>query len=532
MNHTPDVSHSISPGDPVSVRRIIRALDCTLHKLPHHPFNTLPSYIIISSTTSAMISLSLSLVLLFSAAASASPTPGPLHIPITRRSNGVHDMDRYSAAATHLRGKYGYHDANQPHRRAASSSNMAIVNQKQDSSYYGTVSIGTPPQTFSVILDTGSSDLWVTDNTCKTCDSSLSLFNPSSSSTFKSGGQQTTIRYGSGEVAGQVSSDSVTMGGFTINPQTFLSVDQTSQDLVDDPVSGIMGLAFNGISSTHSTPFWQALASGGQLTAPEMAFWLTRFIDDQSAMDNEPGGAFTLGGTNSSLFQGDIDFVNMPTSPQESNTFWLLSMSSVTVQGKSVPITSGASALSAIDTGTTLIGGPTNDVSAIWAAVPGSQNVTNMPGFWAFPCTTSISISLSFGGKLWPINPTDMNLGQLSRTSSLCLGAIFDLSMGSNIVSGSGNPSWVVGDTFLKNVYSVFRMTPPSVGFAQLSAAAGSSGSSAQHSATAPQLTSSLLPSGPPSSPSSITSMMSNTNAGTPQAGPTNSISTCCTHSR
>jgi len=90
-----------------------------------------------------------------------------------------------------------------------------------------------------------------------------------------------------------------------------------------------------------------------------------------------------------------------------------------------------------------------------------------------------------------------MNLGQLSRGSSQCLGAIFDLSLGSNIPSGSGNPSWVVGDTFLvckslsngmlyadppplcalqKNVYSVYRASPPSVGFAQLSSVAGGSG--------------------------------------------------------
>lgn len=86
-----------------------------------------------------------------------------------------------------------------------------------------------------------------------------------------------------------------------------------------------MGLAFVGISSTQTTPFWQGLISASQLEQPLMAFWLTRFRGANNVKEEEPGGAFTLGGTNSSLFQGDIEFINMagPSTP----TFWLLSVS-------------------------------------------------------------------------------------------------------------------------------------------------------------------------------------------------------------
>ncbi|KDN49658.1 hypothetical protein RSAG8_01723, partial [Rhizoctonia solani AG-8 WAC10335] len=58
----------------------------------------------------------------------------------------------------------------------------------------------------------------------------------------------------------------------------------------------------------------------------------------------------------------------------------------------------------------------------------------------------------------------------LTTNPNVCVGAIFELSMG-----GLGNPDvpqWVVGDAFLKNVYSIYRYEPPSIGFAQLSAAA------------------------------------------------------------
>ncbi|KAF8869555.1 aspartic peptidase domain-containing protein [Infundibulicybe gibba] len=367
----------------------------------------------------------------------------PLHIPIARRSSGVRDTNSYFVDAAYLRRKYNYHHGNQSHRRATAVSSMDIVNQGRDLAYYGTISIGTPPQKLSVILDTGSPDLWVVGGECRTCDPTVPLFDPSSSISFKSVGRRANIRYEAAGVTGQMATDT--------------------------PVSGIMGLAFNDIAGTHRT-FLQAMALSGQLPALEMSFWLSRFRDDPYASNNEPGGIFTLGGTNSTLFQGNIDFVDMVTSSQRPNTYWMLSMTSITVQEKLIPIASGQSALSSIDTGTSFIAGPGEDVSAIWSAVPGSQPVPNKPGFWAFPCATRVSIKLSFGGELWPIDPVDMNLGRLpgSRLSSLCLGAIFDIGMGKDTTRRLGDPSWIIGDTFLKNVYSVFRVTPPSVGFAQL----------------------------------------------------------------
>lgn len=62
-------------------------------------------------------------------------------------------------------------------------------------------------------------------------------------------------------------------------------------------------------------------------------------------------------------------------------------------------------------------------------------------------CSTNVQVSFSFGGKSWPISTDDMNLGTVG--GGMCLGGIFDLGLGSNIGSGGGNPSWVVGDTFL-----------------------------------------------------------------------------------
>ncbi|KAF4567268.1 hypothetical protein EYR40_006265 [Pleurotus pulmonarius] len=333
----------------------------------------------------------------------------------------------------------------------------------------------------NVILDTGSSDLWVADSSCQTCDPTTPLFSLARSSSIVGGGasgQRVTIRYGSGEVAGSVAQDTVAMGPFTFAQQTFLAVDQTSNGLLDGSVSGILGLAFSAISSTRSTPFWLNLLNNGgtanSLTAPEMSFWLRRLRGVPGVQLEESGGVFTLGGRNSSLFQGEVEF--LPLTGGNTRTFWLLNLAGLTVNGNSVSVATGSAGVSAIDTGTTLIGGPSADVRAIWDAVPGSQPVDGMDGFFSFPCTQTVSMTISYGGQFWPINPRDMNLGRLAPGSSQCLGGVFDLGLGSSIVSGGGNPNWVVGDVFLKNVYSIFSAgNPPSIGFAQLSDAAGGS---------------------------------------------------------
>lgn len=182
----------------------------------------------------------------------------------------------------------------------------------------------------------------------------------------------------------------IPMDPFHVKTHTYAPVaaEEIDQNLIEGSVSGLMGLAFQALAETEAPPFWQALITNNQLDAPEMAFQLTR----STSLQDQPGGTFTLGGTNSSLFTGDIEFHDLVSTP----SFWLLSLSGiysyiaslspidpragVTMQGKSVSISTGNSAISAIDTGTTAIGGPTADVNAIWAAVPGASAVEERGG--------------------------------------------------------------------------------------------------------------------------------------------------------
>ncbi|KAJ6581457.1 acid protease [Mycena capillaripes] len=387
----------------------------------------------------------------------ATPTPQPKGISIDLRrrvhSRSVEDWGVW--AKNHRAGvaaKYG------GHTKRSTGTNL-ITNQGTDSSFFGSLAIGTPAVSFDVILDTGSADLWVVGNTCSRGCSSVPTFDPSSSSSFQNESTTFSITYGSGEALGALASETVQMAGFSVSKQVFAVCDQVSTGLLNDPVSGLLGLAWQSIASSGAPPFWQTLASGNQWDSPVMAFQLTRFSNQSRSQDLEVGGSFTMGFVNTTLFSGDIEYIDMPTS---TNSYWILPVTAITVQGNSIQVNSGTDSYAAIDTGTTLVGGPPDQIASLYAQIPDSQVGTgNYEGYYMYPCDTSVTVTLSFGGKSWAISPTDFEFRDLGQGT--CLGSFFTLT------TGDSAPSWIIGDVFLKNVYSVFRYNPPSVGFASLS---------------------------------------------------------------
>jgi hypothetical protein len=154
------------------------------------------------------------------------------------------------------------------------------------------------------------------------------------------------------------------------------------------------------------------------------------------------------------------------------------------MQGTTINL--GSNNMVAVDTGTTLIGGPQSIVESIYDAIPGSERMTGAyANYYQYPCTSTIDLKITFGSYEIAIGDADFNLGRYSNDDSKCTGAVYIQSL------SSGSPvQWIVGDTALKNVYSVYRYSPPAVGFAALPGAV----SSATGSTTIPNV--STLPAG------------------------------------
>lgn len=351
-----------------------------------------------------------------------------------------------------------------------------LGNGLSDAIYYGPVSIGTPYQEFQVIFDTGSSDLWIPTSSCTNCPSGVPKFSPELSSSLEVSNQTFGIVYGSGNATGISATDTISMAGFAQQAAQFALVNRTAAILRSNlpQVSGIMGFGWSSISVANSVPFWEALAQAGTLTNGTFAFALTREKDlalegVRQVNNSVPGGSLTLGGVDETLFDGDISFV-----PLINKGFWLVPMGGVRVNSNAVNVTqNGTNPSVAIDTGTSLIAAPLAAVQAIYSQIPGSVPSTNpsFKGYWEYPCTTEVTISLTFGGVEYKMDPRDFNLG--SPGDGNCLGSIFELDTGAE-----GNPqapTWIVGDAFLKNVYSVYVFEPASVGFAKLSDGSGNS---------------------------------------------------------
>ncbi|KAF5383540.1 hypothetical protein D9615_003749 [Tricholomella constricta] len=408
-------------------------------------------------------SFPLSLVLLLSVSHSviAAPNaPQGQYVPLVRRTLRARSVEEWGEWAKAHREKLSAKYGDTEKRKRSTGTNL-LTNQNSDSSFFGSLAIGTPPVSYNVILDTGSADLWVADANCNVTCNGVATFNPTASSTFSTTDLPFEISYGSGRASGTLGADTIQMAGFSVSNQTFGICDSVSDGLLTVPVSGLLGLAFKTIASSGATPFWQALVAGDAWDSPLMAFQLTRFLDDQTAQSLEFGGSFTMGFVNNTLFTGDIEYVDLATTA----SYWILPLTSLTTQGTNLEVPTGPEAYAAIDTGTTLVGGPTRYMTEFYAQIPGAAPGTgNFEGYYTYPCATDVNVTMAFGGKNWAISEADFRLTQL--TQNQCLGAFFDLQ------TGRSAPSWIVGDTFLKNVYSVFRYDPPSVGFAQLSDAA------------------------------------------------------------
>ncbi|ESK94875.1 aspartic peptidase a1 [Moniliophthora roreri MCA 2997] len=385
-------------------------------------------------------------------------------IPLRRRAPSPRSYDEWGAWAKKNKAAVEAKYSVAPAQRKRSTGTNLLVNQNADSSFYGSIAVGTPAVSYDVILDTGSSDLWLADEAAcqsSSCDN-IATFRASASSTFKNTSTPFSITYGSGFASGTLGSDTVQMAGFSVSNQIFAVCDNVDQGLLTYPVSGLMGLAFETIASSEATPFWEALVKGGAWDEPLMTFQLTRYGNDSRAETLEPGGSFTMGFTNNTLYTGDIDYHDIPGG---QGTYWIQEISALSIQGNSISIPSGSEAYAAIDTGTTLIAGPSQYVEQIYSNIPGSRPGTgDYDGYYLYPCDTTVSTTIAFGGQTWSISNADFQVTQVNN--EYCLGPFFSLTRS----SGSGTPSWIIGDTFLKNVYSVFRYSPPSVGFAQLSA--------------------------------------------------------------
>ncbi|NXM75124.1 PEPC protein, partial [Serilophus lunatus] len=144
--------------------------------------------------------------------------------------------------------------------------------------YFGEIGIGTPPQNFLVIFDTGSSNLWVPSTYCESpaCEDHA-RFNYSLSSTFLGIDLTYTLRYGFGDVSVVLGYDTVTIQNIVIRNQEFgLSLDEPSRPFSYLDFDGILGMAYPGVGIRGFSTLLQNMLQQNQLEKPIFSFYFSR----------------------------------------------------------------------------------------------------------------------------------------------------------------------------------------------------------------------------------------------------------------
>tara|TARA_B110000285_G_C15023867_1_gene563079 strand:- start:77 stop:1000 length:924 start_codon:yes stop_codon:yes gene_type:complete len=297
--------------------------------------------------------------------------------------------------------------------------------------YFIEVEIGTPPQTFTMVPDTGSSNLWVYSSSCWSLPCwTHPLYNSKKSSTYEKDGSDFVIQYGSGGVKGTVSKDVAKMGDDITAPMSFGEVTSASGvSFIASQMSGILGLAYDTISVNKLPTFFDNAA----LTDKSFSFYL-HDTADQSYMV-VPG----------------MDSENYETIEKHNvveQKYWALQLDSI-AQGDSKIDASDYKAV--IDSGTSLLVGPKKIVDPLIKGITVKKDCSNID---------------SLPSMTFTIDETDYELDASDYVLKITQGGQSECLLGVQSMDfPEGFNYFILGDVFMRKYPSYFNLNDNTVSF-------------------------------------------------------------------
>lgn len=306
--------------------------------------------------------------------------------------------------------------------------------------YWGTISVGKPPQSFRVIFDTGSGNLVVPSWDCQTdgCNPHRK-YSPLKSSTAAAiktakGKNSTKITYGTGQVEGNFYSDQLCLSESICASVHFLAAsDETTDPFKNQPYDGILGLGLNALSMDKGFSIVNDLFTAGQL--PQDLFTV--------ALSDDGSSEITFGGYRPELLASEITWM-----PVSSDSYWQIAVADLTFDGKDTGLCDGG-CKAIVDTGTSMLAGPPELIQQLTAKISARVDCSN----WA----TLPRIGFKVGEWLLNLLPEDY----MDRSGGVCTFAISTVD-----VPPPKGPLFLLGDPFLRRIVTVFDYSGPRLGFA------------------------------------------------------------------
>ncbi|KAI5119244.1 hypothetical protein M0805_008795 [Coniferiporia weirii] len=370
----------------------------------------------------------------------------PFSLKINATGSTLPQIDR--ARAAHLITKGNSLAGRSLDRRTASFdvTNAAVT-------YLADVGVGSPATTYSLLIDTGSSNTWVgADKTyVKT-------------STSKSTGKSVSVSYGSGSFSGTEYTDTVTLSSSLVIKTQSIGVASSSSGFSgEDGILGIgpVALTEGTVSGVSSVPtVTDNLLSQGTISDEVIGIY---YAPTQS--DSVTNGELTFGGTDSAKFTGSITYTSI-TSTSPASLYWGIDES--ITYGSGTTILSSTAGI--VDTGTTLVLIASDAFSKYTSATGASEDETT--GLLKISTANYASLESLF----FKIGGASFELTKNAQTWPRALNTAIGGSSGSIylVVADIGTDSgqgldFINGYTFLERFYSVFDTSNSRVGFATTS---------------------------------------------------------------
>ncbi|PYH90947.1 acid protease [Aspergillus ellipticus CBS 707.79] len=362
-------------------------------------------------------------------------------------------------------------------KRTTSSGDSTLISLIEGEEFATEITIGT--STFDVIVDTGSSDTWVVekDFTCidldtgsKTTESECDFGSTwTVDSNFKEiSGEIFDIEYGDGEyLSGVMGTESVTLAGITVSSQEIGVVTSAAWE-GDGTTSGLTGLAYPSLTSAYTDNSYEQVEYNGIITS----MWKDDLIEPYFSLAisrdvSGDAGYLAIGGLPPVNYTGDfvstdILVTNIEGYP-DSYDFYTINIDSMTLNGETLSGAGGDDIQYIVDSGTTLNYVPTAVSEKINAAFSPAATYSEDEGAYIVDCdATAPTHGVTIGGTTFYINALDLILeaGTDENGETICISGVVDGG------SDTSEDLYILGDTFQKNVVTVFDIGAVELKFA------------------------------------------------------------------
>jgi len=315
----------------------------------------------------------------------------------------------------------------------------------QDAEYYGEVSVGTPPQTFKVLYDAGSSNLWVPGKGCGNCKSGGPRYDSSKSTSYGKDGQGFELQYGSGSCKGIIGKDDVTLGGLTISGFQFGEATTEAADVLGQaPFDGILGLGRSALAVDHAPLPMDQLVAQKKVEHSAFSIYLS------SA--GRAGSTLVLGGTDPQFHTGEFTYAELGPAG-DLFPYWAVTATDLKLGGTSTAMCFlGCQVV--VDASASVLAGPPAQIQLLTEAI---GNVTeDCSNVGSLPIVT-----FTLGGKDFDMGPDFYVIRAKDDHSGeeRC-------QLGIQGVIAGGAPLWILGAPFLRKYYAVWDFEQSRIGFA------------------------------------------------------------------